>query len=154
MYLSRDLALYFHFKKGSDKPSNKFTIPTAAINSSNVFRWFGQHAFTKVFALEIDRSVTYESQFPCRFTFCTVCIHVFFCLFLFCGWHTGLILPFWTMLCVQCTSGNNSSCNVSAYRYIFFFLVYDFEWFCSATNLVKIINVFILENIVTQFKWN
>ena len=94
MYLSRDLALYFHFKKGSDKPSNKFTIPTAAINSSNVFRWFGQHAFTKVFALEIDRSVTYESQFPCRFTFCTVCIHVFFAYFYFVGDILGSFCPF------------------------------------------------------------
>ena len=109
-YLSGDLALYFYFKKGSDKPSNKFTIPTAAINSSTVFRWFGQHAFTIVFALEINRSVTYESQFLCRFTFCTVWIIVF-CLLLFSAWHTRPILPFWTMLCV-CTS---EEMNLSAF---------------------------------------
>ena len=99
-YLSRDLALYFQFLKGDDKPCKKFTIPTAAINSSSVFRWFGQHAFTIVFAIEINRSITYESQFQCRFIFCSVWIHVFL---LFSAWHTVPILLFWTMLCVQCT---------------------------------------------------
>ena len=57
---------------------------------------FAKHAFTIIFALEINRSVTYGSQFLCRFIFCTVWIH-FFCFLLFNAWHTGPILPCWTM---------------------------------------------------------